>query len=168
MMQTGFPEATAAGAAVAPPPLHVAALRDQSVDAFVGDLRKFVLHRTLNSALAGRQVDLEEDPAITLSTEVADLRGWFGWSARARVFLGTLHAGEPLDLALSPYKRQVLEYCRWLGAWQASLYRCAVEELADLARPRRAGARLESLDPPADQAMVPESWLVNRVFTTVG
>jgi hypothetical protein len=153
---------TTTGALPLPP--YVGAARDASVDAFIRDLRKFILNRHLEATLAGKWA-VGESPSASLSTEVTDLLAWEGWSADGGAFLATIGPAEPLDVALTPYKRQVVDFCAWLGKWQAAVYRGALEELADLERghrgtPIRRAAVVQL--PPQEEALVPESWLEPR------
>lgn len=136
--------------------------RDALVRPFIEDLRKFVLHRSLAATLAGVAI-LDGSPSAPLSIDVADLRVWTGWSPAGSAFLGTLRGGERLDEALRPYQAEVVQFCAWLGKWQAAMHRGAVEELADLQRGFR-GVHLLARAAPAgddDVAMIPESWLLH-------
>jgi hypothetical protein len=145
------------------------AIRDLSVGAFIQDLRKFVINRHLSETLAGRGV-LGESPAASLSTEVEDLRAWDGWSEPGEEFLRSIAPTEALDVALAPYKHEVVEFCSWLGKWQAAVHRVALEELAEIQRGERTrlGGRRptggEVVDP---EATIPESWLVTRQLVSV-
>jgi hypothetical protein len=99
----------------------------------------------------------------SLSTEVRDLREWLGWSTEGVTFLNTLRDDEALDQALSTYKAEVVEFCAWLGKWQAAVHRGALEELADLQRGFRNPKATVALDPSVDEeAAVPSSWLDPR------
>lgn len=146
------------------------AIRDLSVEAFIQDLRKFVLNRHLSETLAGRGA-LGESPAASLSTEVADLLAWDGWTEPGAEFLRSIGPTEALDVALAPYKAQVVEFCSWLGKWQAAVHRTALEELAEIQRGETAAPatrRMSGVRPAVDeQAMIPESWLVTRQLVSV-
>jgi hypothetical protein len=143
----------------ATPLAHLAVQRDATVEAFIDDLRKFVVYRSLAATLAG--TGAMDSPASSLSTEVRDLREWRGWSDQGVTFLNTLRDDEALDQALSTYKVEVVEFCAWLGKWQAAVHRGALEELADLQRGfRNPKAAKVTLDPAIDEdSTVPSSWL---------
>jgi hypothetical protein len=144
-----------------PPPPPIGARRDETVTTFMGDLRKFVLHRSLAATLTGRGGP-GGNPAASLSTEVADLVEWHGWSAQGTAFLDTLQPGEQLDRALAPYKTLVVEFCAWLGKWQAAMHRGALEELHDLQQEFRhpdVVRRIDVSTPAEPEASIPESWI---------
>ncbi len=141
-------------------PAPLAWIRDRSADAFIVDLRKFVLSRGL-AAIATGAGPIDVSPVRALSTGAAELEQWHGWSAEGKAFVESLREGEVLELALAPYPLLVSRFIDWLGRWRASVHRRALEELADLQRgftgtdaPRPGDSVVDVGD-----ATLPASWL---------
>ena len=130
-----------------------------SPEAFVDDLRRYVVHKSLNAVLvaAGSGV---EPTGRTLSIPVSVLRAWGEWSPAGHAFLDTLRNDETLERALAPYPTHLASFYAWLGTWQAAVHRGALEELADLQRGfREPDVSVVLVSSGDDHATVPASWL---------
>ncbi len=99
---------------------------------FIEDLRDFILHNGLPLTSASFHFEKDKPLEFQIKLEVASLRSWGGWDAKAKKFLETLGKDVVLDDLVNRYGSLVTGFYEWFARKLQDFHSKEFEELNGL------------------------------------